>query len=74
MSENTFTPAEAPENLAADTADAAEVHEKPEELTKLAQHECILVHAQAGYRKVTLPPLEADGTVSKWYHGLWLGS
>ena len=51
-----------------------EFHEKPEKLTQLAQHECILVHAQAGYRKVTLPPLEADGTVSKWYHGLWLGS
>jgi type IV secretory pathway TraG/TraD family ATPase VirD4 len=51
-----------------------EFHEKPEKLTQLPKHECILVHAEAGYRKVTLPPLEADGTVSKWYHGLWLGS
>jgi hypothetical protein len=46
----------------------------PELLIRLRKHECILVHAEAGYRKVTLPPLEADGTVSKWYHGLWLGS
>jgi len=40
---------------------------KPHKLRNLRDHECILVHCEHGFRRVTLPPLEADGTVSKWF-------
>ena len=30
-------------------------------------HECVLVHAERGFRRVKLPPLEPNGTVAKWY-------
>ena len=36
-------------------------------LRNLRDHECVLVHCERGFRRVTLPPLEADGTVSKWF-------
>ena len=44
---------------------------KPEDLTGLKKHQCILVHAEDGFRRVTLPPREADGSVSKWYRWRW---
>jgi hypothetical protein len=40
---------------------------KSYKLRKLRDHECVLVHCERGFRRVTLPPLEADGTVSKWF-------
>jgi type IV secretory pathway TraG/TraD family ATPase VirD4 len=40
---------------------------KSYKLRKLRDHECVLVHCERGFQRVTLPPLEADGTVSKWF-------
>lgn len=40
---------------------------KPHKLRNLRDHECVLVHCERGFRKATLPPLEADGKVAKWY-------
>jgi len=40
---------------------------KSYKLRKLRDHECVLVHCERGFRQVTLPPLESDGTISKWF-------
>jgi len=40
---------------------------KPHKLRNLRDHECVLVHCERGFRRVTLPPLESDGNVSKWF-------
>ena len=40
---------------------------KPHKLRNLRDHECVLVHCERGFRRVTLPPLEADGSVAKWF-------
>ena len=40
---------------------------KPHVLRRLRDHECILVHCERGFRRVTLPPLEPDGRVAKWF-------
>ena len=40
---------------------------KPHKLRNLRDHECVLVHCERGYRRVTLPPLEPDGTIAKWF-------
>ena len=40
---------------------------KPHKLRNLRDHECVLVHCERGYRRVTLPPLESDGTTAKWF-------
>ena len=40
---------------------------KPHKLRNLRDHECVLVHCERGFRRVTLPPLEFDGTVSQWF-------
>jgi type IV secretory pathway TraG/TraD family ATPase VirD4 len=40
---------------------------KPYELRNLRKHQCVLVHCEKGFHKTVLPPLEADGTVSKWF-------
>jgi len=40
---------------------------KPHKLRNLRDHECVLVHCERGFQQVTLPPLEADGTTSKWF-------
>ncbi len=40
---------------------------KPHKLRNLRDHECVLVHCERGFRRVTLPPLEADGNISKWF-------
>ena len=40
---------------------------KPHLLRNLRDHECVLVHCERGFRRVTLSPLEPDGTVSKWF-------
>jgi len=43
---------------------------KPHKLRNLRDHECVLVHCERGFRRVTLPPLESDATVAKWF-SLW---
>jgi len=40
---------------------------KPHKLRSLRDHECVLVHCERGFRRVTLPPLEPDGTIAKWF-------
>jgi hypothetical protein len=40
---------------------------KPHKLRNLRDHECVLVHCERGFRRVTLPPLEADAAVAKWF-------
>jgi hypothetical protein len=40
---------------------------KPHSLRNLRDHECVLVHCEKGFRRVTLPPLEANGVVAKWF-------
>jgi hypothetical protein len=40
---------------------------KPHKLRNLRDHECVLVHCERGFRRATLPPLEADGSVAKWF-------
>jgi hypothetical protein len=40
---------------------------KPHKLRNLRDHECVLVHCERGFRRVTLPPLESDGSISKWF-------
>jgi hypothetical protein len=45
-----------------------EVHRiKPHKLRALRKHQCIVVHADKGFRKCILPPLEPDGSVSPWF-------
>jgi hypothetical protein len=49
----------------------AEEHKiKPYQLRNLRDHECVLVHCEKGFRRMTLPPLEANGQVAKWF-SLW---
>jgi hypothetical protein len=40
---------------------------KPHKLRNLRDHECVLVHCERGFRRVTLPPLEPDGRLAKWF-------
>jgi type IV secretory pathway TraG/TraD family ATPase VirD4 len=40
---------------------------KPHKLRNLRDHECVLVHCERGFRRVTLAPLEADGAKAKWF-------
>lgn len=40
---------------------------KPHKLRNLRDHECVLVHCERGFRRVTLPPLEPDGSIAKWF-------
>jgi hypothetical protein len=40
---------------------------KPYQLRTLRDHECVLVHCEKGYRRLTLPPLEPSGSVAKWF-------
>lgn len=45
-----------------------EVHRiKSHTLRGLRKHQCIVVHADKGFRKCILPPLEPDGSVSPWF-------
>jgi hypothetical protein len=40
---------------------------KPHKLRNLRDHECVLVHCEHGFRRATLPPLEANGTIATWF-------
>ncbi|MBL9170595.1 MAG: type IV secretion system DNA-binding domain-containing protein [Verrucomicrobiales bacterium] len=43
----------------------------PHDIRKLRKHECILIHASNGHRRVTLPPLRPDGRRQRWYRPRW---
>jgi hypothetical protein len=43
---------------------------KPHKLRNLRDHECVLVHCEKGFQRLTLPPLEATGEVAEWFP-LW---
>jgi type IV secretory pathway TraG/TraD family ATPase VirD4 len=46
----------------------AEEHKiKPYQIRTLRDHECVLVHCEKGHRRMTLPPLEPNGAVAKWF-------
>jgi hypothetical protein len=46
----------------------AEEHKiRPYQLRTLRDHECVLVHCEKGYRRLTLPPLEHDGKIAIWF-------
>jgi type IV secretory pathway TraG/TraD family ATPase VirD4 len=40
---------------------------KPHKLRALRDHECVLVHCERGFQRVTLPPLQPDGQIPKWF-------
>lgn len=40
---------------------------KPYQLRNLQKHQCILVHCEHGHQRAILPPLEPNGSVSKWF-------
>ena len=49
----------------------AEEHKiKPHRLRNLRDHECVLVHCEKGFQRLTLPPLEANAEIPKWF-SLW---
>jgi hypothetical protein len=43
---------------------------KPHKLRNLRDHECVLVHCEKGFQRLTLPPLEATGEITDWFP-LW---
>ena len=45
---------------------------KPHKLRNLRDHECVLVHCEKGFQRLTLPPLEANGLVADWFSSWWL--
>lgn len=48
-------------------AESEEHRLKPHILRTLRDHECVLVHAERGYRRRGLPPLDAEGKVPDWH-------
>jgi hypothetical protein len=40
---------------------------KPYQIRTLRDHECVVVHCEKGHRRLTLPPLEPNGGVAKWF-------
>jgi type IV secretory pathway TraG/TraD family ATPase VirD4 len=46
---------------------------KPHELRRLPRHTCILAHAERGFRRRVIPPIEPNGRVCNWYRWSWWG-
>jgi hypothetical protein len=44
---------------------------KPHLLRTLPKHTAVIVHCERGHRKALLPPLEPDGSVSRWFRRVW---
>lgn len=44
---------------------------KPYVLRSLPRHTCVLVHAERGFRRRLLPPIEPTGRVSPWFKRSW---
>jgi hypothetical protein len=40
---------------------------KPYQLRNLRDHECVLVHCEKGFRRMTLPLLDPNGAIAKWF-------
>jgi len=40
---------------------------KPYQLRALRDHECVLVHCENGFKRLTLPPLNTDGKIAAWF-------
>ena len=40
---------------------------KPHKLRNLRDHECVLVHCEKGFQRLTLPPLEPTGEIAGWF-------
>ena len=40
---------------------------KPYVLRSLPKHTCVLVHAERGFKRATLPPIEPDGKICSWF-------
>jgi len=40
---------------------------EPHQLRKLRNHQCVLVHAEKGFKRCVLPPIEADGSICRWF-------
>lgn len=40
---------------------------KPHELRNQAKHVAVVVHCERGHKRRTLPPLEPDGAICRWY-------
>ena len=40
---------------------------KPYVLRSLPKHTCVLVHAERGFKRTVLPPIEPDGKISSWF-------
>ena len=40
---------------------------KPHQLRAMKKFQCVVVHAEKGYRRTLLEPIEPDGKVSSWY-------
>ena len=55
------------------TVNFSEIEEhkiKPHKLRNLRDHECVLVHCERGFQRLTLPPLESNGEITEWFP-LW---
>ena len=44
---------------------------EPHQIRNLRKHQCILVHAEKGFRRCYLPPIQADGRKYPWYRPWW---
>jgi type IV secretory pathway TraG/TraD family ATPase VirD4 len=44
---------------------------KPHSLRTLRKHTAVVVHCERGHRKTLLPPLEPNGSVSRWFRRSW---
>ena len=42
---------------------------KPHELRELPKHTCVVVHAERGFNRRVIPPIEPEGTVCDWFKG-----
>jgi type IV secretory pathway TraG/TraD family ATPase VirD4 len=42
---------------------------KPYVLRGLPKHNCVLVHAERGFKQTLLPPIEPNGEISAWFSG-----
>jgi hypothetical protein len=45
---------------------------KPHILRGLPKHTCVLVHAERGFKRALMPPIDPDGKVCSWFRKGWL--
>jgi len=44
---------------------------KPYVLRGLPKHTCVLVHAERGFKRTLLPPIDPNGKVCSWFRKRW---